>query len=42
VAGRVPRVRVEEIAGADHFYSGAREALLDRVEGWLRAKYPAG
>lgn len=30
-----PHVRVETIAGADHFYSGVREVLLDTVERWL-------
>jgi dienelactone hydrolase len=37
IAAAAPRVRVETVAGADHFYAGAREALVARVEGWLRA-----
>jgi hypothetical protein len=36
MAQAAPGVRVETIAGADHFYSGVREALLACVEGWLR------
>ena len=31
-----PTVAVGVIAGADHFYTGARGALLACVEGWLR------
>jgi dienelactone hydrolase len=29
------RLTVETIAGADHFYSGGREELLRRMEGWF-------
>jgi pimeloyl-ACP methyl ester carboxylesterase len=36
LGARYPRLRAELIGGADHFYTGAREALVDRVEGWLR------
>jgi dienelactone hydrolase len=35
VSARRPRVRVETLAGADHFYTDARPELLARVEGWL-------
>jgi pimeloyl-ACP methyl ester carboxylesterase len=33
-----PRLRVETIAGADHFYSGARKELAVCVETWLRGR----
>jgi pimeloyl-ACP methyl ester carboxylesterase len=36
LAGRHPRLSVEEIPGADHFYTAAREAVVARVETWLR------
>jgi pimeloyl-ACP methyl ester carboxylesterase len=36
LAGRHPRLRTDVIAGADHFYTGVREALVGRVESWLR------
>ncbi len=37
-AARVaPAVRVETIAGADHFYTGVRDRLFGCVEGWLGA-----
>ncbi len=36
LAARSPRLRTELIAGADHFYTGVREALVGRVEAWLR------
>ena len=32
---RRPDVAVETVAGADHFYTGVRPALLDRVKAWL-------
>jgi dienelactone hydrolase len=35
-----PRLHVATITGADHFYTGARDALLARVEAWLRALSP--
>jgi pimeloyl-ACP methyl ester carboxylesterase len=35
IAGAAPAVRVQTIAGADHFYTGAREALVSCVGGWL-------
>jgi hypothetical protein len=35
------RVRVVTVAGADHFYTGAREDFLHQVEGWLRSLAPA-
>lgn len=35
------RCHLETIAGADHFYSGVREALLERIEAWLRANFSA-
>jgi hypothetical protein len=31
------RLRVEQVPGADHFYSGVRQDVLGRVEAWLRA-----
>jgi hypothetical protein len=31
-----PAVQVETIAGADHFYSGARDRLAGCIEAWLR------
>ncbi len=33
---RYGQLTVETIAGADHFYTGTRPQLLDRVESWLR------
>jgi alpha/beta superfamily hydrolase len=36
VAARCPRLRMATVAGADHFYTGLREVLVDRIEGWLR------
>lgn len=33
-------LQVAEIAGADHFYSGARSELIARVERWLRRTLP--
>ena len=35
LAARHGRVRVETVAGADHFYTGVRAELLGRVERWL-------
>jgi dienelactone hydrolase len=44
VAQAAPAVRVEMVPGADHFYTGVREELLRRVEGWLQhaMKYEGG
>jgi len=36
LAARNPQLSIETIAGADHFYTGVREALNDRVESLLR------
>jgi len=36
LAARFPRLRAEVIAGADHFYTGVRDGLVERVAGWLR------
>jgi dienelactone hydrolase len=36
LAGRHSQLRSEVIVGADHFYTGAREALVACVEAWLR------
>jgi alpha/beta superfamily hydrolase len=36
------RLTVATIAGADHFYSGARPALLACVESWLRSQVRSG
>ncbi len=33
----LPRVSVEMVEGADHFYSGVRDRLVERIDGWLRA-----
>jgi pimeloyl-ACP methyl ester carboxylesterase len=40
LAARRERLTVEVIAGADHFYSGARQEVVGRVEAWLRATFP--
>src|SRR5262245_27314060 len=37
VAEAAPAVRVVTITGADHFYTGVRERLLECVSGWLLA-----
>jgi hypothetical protein len=42
VVEAAPGVRVVTIPGADHFYSGVREALMACVEGWLREADTAG
>ncbi len=34
---RYPRLQVRTVAGADHFYSGAREDVIALAEGWLRS-----
>jgi alpha-beta hydrolase superfamily lysophospholipase len=34
---RAAGASVETIAGADHFYTGTRESLAERLEGWLRS-----
>jgi pimeloyl-ACP methyl ester carboxylesterase len=36
LAAHYPRFQVATVAGADHFYSGVRDALFTRVEAWLR------
>ncbi len=36
LAVRNPRLRTEVVPGADHFYTGVREALVGCVESWLR------
>ena len=36
VAEAAPAVRVETIAGADHFYTGVRDRLLASIEQWLK------
>ena len=33
---------VETVAGADHFYTGVRERLVEVIEGWLRAALKVG
>jgi pimeloyl-ACP methyl ester carboxylesterase len=33
--GRYPRLSVETVPGADHFYTGVRDELIARVEAWL-------
>jgi pimeloyl-ACP methyl ester carboxylesterase len=37
LAGRPSRLTCQVIAGADHFYTSARPALLACLEGWLRS-----
>jgi alpha-beta hydrolase superfamily lysophospholipase len=41
VRAAAPAVRVEMVAGADHFYSGVRDRLTDCVEDWLRREIRA-
>jgi alpha/beta superfamily hydrolase len=41
VTARRPHLRATTVAGADHFYTGVRDELLDRIEGWLRELLPA-
>jgi alpha-beta hydrolase superfamily lysophospholipase len=36
LAERYPRLQVRTIAGADHFYTNARDDVLAQVESWLR------
>ena len=36
LAAHDPRLCVETIAGADHFYTEVRTALIDRIETWMR------
>jgi alpha-beta hydrolase superfamily lysophospholipase len=36
IANIAPKVCVQTITGADHFYTGARDALLASIERWLR------
>jgi dienelactone hydrolase len=36
LAARYPRLQVETVAGADHFYTGVHDELLARLEAWLR------
>ncbi len=36
LAAKRPNLVVETIEGADHFYTGARDALGIRLEAWLR------
>jgi pimeloyl-ACP methyl ester carboxylesterase len=36
LAVRNPRLRTKVVPGADHFYTGVREALVGCVESWLR------
>ncbi|MCI0457189.1 MAG: alpha/beta fold hydrolase [Gemmataceae bacterium] len=36
LATRQPGSAVEVVAGADHFYTGRREEVIERGEGWLR------
>lgn len=38
LAEAAPGVEVVTVAGADHFYSGGREALIEAVGGWLRRR----
>jgi hypothetical protein len=36
---RRTNVTVEVVGGADHFYSGVRGELFDRLRAWLRADH---
>jgi dienelactone hydrolase len=36
LAGRSTHLHVEMVEGADHFYSGVRDEVVDRVARWLR------
>jgi hypothetical protein len=36
LASVAPEVRVKSVAGADHFYTGVRPALVEAIEEWLR------
>src|SRR5439155_7833783 len=40
LAARHPRLAVEVIPGADHFYAGARDEVVAQVERWLRTLAP--
>jgi hypothetical protein len=40
LAVRNRHLHVETIAGADHFYTGRRKELVERVEAWLRRVLP--
>src|SRR5262249_26174605 len=42
IAARRPQLAVTTVAGADHFYTGVREALVQRVEGWLQSLGSSG
>jgi pimeloyl-ACP methyl ester carboxylesterase len=35
-----PNLQVNNVAGADHFYSGCRNELIARIETWLRKPLP--
>lgn len=39
-AARRPDLRTEVVAGADHFYTGTRDAVVAVVEAWLRSVQP--
>jgi pimeloyl-ACP methyl ester carboxylesterase len=41
IAEVAPRARVACVAGADHFYTGVRPALLAQVEAWLAEPEPS-
>src|SRR5205807_5297905 len=38
---RYRHLSVESVPGADHFYSGAREQVIDRVKAWLHSALSA-
>jgi dienelactone hydrolase len=40
LAAKHGRLAVEVIAGADHFYSGARQEVVGAVKAWLQATFP--
>jgi hypothetical protein len=41
LALRHKQLRIETIAGADHFYTGVRPDVIACVEGWLRGGIPS-
>jgi pimeloyl-ACP methyl ester carboxylesterase len=41
IRSRWPRIQVETVPGADHFYTVGREELAGRIEAWLRTAMSA-
>ncbi len=42
LAAQHPRLAVEVVPGADHFYTGLRGEVVARLEGWLRSAFRGG